>query len=169
MKINLTKKQYENLITMSGISTTIFGLLSDAVEEGDYKARSKEMDELETYLLGFAKEFGREDLVFEFEGKPTFDDDVHEEQIIPIIDDFEEYAVHTQLSNKLAWRDFEKEHTEEEMEKIAEEHGGYLGVALYDYEKKYWDEFEKYGFERLVVDEGVKGAHEDARARNSRA
>jgi hypothetical protein len=36
---------------------------------------------------------------------------------------------------------------------MAKENHGYFGVALYDYEKKYWDEFEKNGFERLEVKE----------------
>lgn len=54
----------------------------------------------------------------------------------------EEFDVHDTLSNKLAWRDFRQDHSSEEINQMKKENGGYFGVSLYDYEKKYWDEFE---------------------------
>lgn len=57
------------------------------------------------------------------------------------------------LANELAWRDFKRKHSNEEITEMSKENGGYFGVPLYDYEKKYWDEFEKRGFERLEIRE----------------
>lgn len=155
MKINITKKQYEHLLTMTEMSSTVFGLLSDFVEEKDYKKISKEIDELQQYLVSFADEYGVDALQYNI-GLRTIDDDDIEDKVAPVMDDFEDFILHDRLPNILAWRDFHNDHTEEEIEKMSEEHGGYLDVPLYEYEKKYWDEFEKYGFDRLVVDEDIK-------------
>jgi hypothetical protein len=55
------------------------------------------------------------------------------------------------IANELAWRDFRRDHTEAELKKMSKENHDYFGVELYDYEKKYWDEFEKYGYKRLEI------------------
>lgn len=155
MKINITKDQYKELITMVAIANGIIGVLGDVMSEADYKKRSEKMKDLEDYFLQFADDFGCSELTQEneCEGKTILDDEFYENKILPIITDYEEYAVHDTLSNELAWRDFRKEHSEKEMREMAKENGGYFGVALYDYEKKYWDEFDKNGFERLEVKE----------------
>lgn len=153
MKINITKEQYRELITMSGITNTIFGLLGDALPDTDYKERSKKSDEFESYLLQFAGEFDYEESANDDDGEIVMDEEFCENDIIPILDEFEDFVLQDKLSNILAWRDFDREHTKAEKEKMAEKNGGYFGVALYEYEKKYWDEFEEHGFERLEVKE----------------
>jgi hypothetical protein len=59
--------------------------------------------------------------------------------------------MYDRLANKLAWRDFHENHSEEEIKKMSKENGGYFGVALYDYEKKYWDELDERGITRLKI------------------
>ena len=137
---------------MSGIANSILGVLGDMTEgEADYKKRSDKMEELEEYFLQYAGDFGCDEFVETREGKNVFDDEMYEECILSIIDDYDEFVLFDSLANKLAWRDFNRDHTEEEMDNMAKENGGYFGVAIYDYEKKYWDEFEKNGFDRLEV------------------
>ncbi|EKE21706.1 MAG: hypothetical protein ACD_7C00153G0009 [uncultured bacterium] len=142
MKIDFTKEQYRNLMTMISIADGVVGILGDVIPEKDYKKLSGKMEELETYLLGYASDFDCNEFL---------DEDFYEDKILPIVSDFEEYSTHDNLSNDLAWRDFRREHTQEELDNMAKENGGYFGVALYDYEKKYWDEFEKNGYDRLEI------------------
>jgi len=142
MKIELTKDQYRNLITTNAIGNAVFGILGDSLADTDYKEQSKLMDEVEDHLLSYAKEFGCDDLV---------DEEYYEEKIQPILNDFEEFSLYDGLSSELARRDFKKEHARAEIRRMAKENAGYFGVEMYDYEKKYWDEFDKHGYERLEI------------------
>lgn len=151
MKISITKEQYKELITAVSVADAIFGVLGDMMADTDYKKRSSEMDKLEEYFLKYAKDFYCEELIQEEDGKKILNDEVYENSIFPIIEDYEEFVVQDRLANKLAWRDFRKEHSEKELAEMAKENRGYFGVELYDYEKKYWDEFEEYEFERLRI------------------
>ncbi len=153
MKINITNKQYKQLIEMCAIANSVVGILGDALPDTDYKEKSNEMEKLEEYFLQYASDFGCDDWVDQFQGKNVFDDKVYEEKISTIISDYDENIMFDSLANELAKRDFRRDHSKEEIEKMAEESGGYLGVAMYDYEKRYWDEFEKYGVGRLEVEE----------------
>lgn len=151
MKIDITKEQYRDLVTMSGIANSVFGVLGDAMPDTDYKKCSNKMEKLEEYFLQYAGDFGCEELVQDHEGSNILNDEVYEEQIFPIIDDYDEFNLHESLANKLAWRDFENDHSAKELKEMEAKNGGYFGVPLYDYEKKYWDEFEKYGYDRLWI------------------
>jgi len=142
MKIDITKEQYKQLIPMLAIASGVTGILGDVLPETDYKKRSLKMEKLEQYFLQFADDFGCGEFL---------DEEFYENRILPIMSDFEDYSVHDGLSSDLAWRDFRNEHTKKEMDKMAKENGGYFGVALYDYEKKYWDEFDEHGYDRLEI------------------
>lgn len=151
MKINLTKEQYKNLIEMSAVANSVLGILSDGLPDTDYKKRSETMEKLEEYLLQFANEFACEDIVQDHAGKNILNDEYYENAILPVMSDYDEYELFNGLAKKLAWRDFELDHSEFQIEEMGKKNGGYFGVALYDYEKKYWDEFEKYDYDRLEV------------------
>jgi len=153
MKINITKEQYKELIKMISIANGIIGLLGDVMPETDYKKRSKKMTSIENYFLQFANDFGCREFVQENknEKKIILDDGFYENNILPIMIDYEEYTVHDTLSNKLAWRDFRKKYSEKEIKEMSKENSGYFGVEIYGYEKKYWNEFDKNGFARLKI------------------
>jgi len=153
MKINITKEQYKELIDMLAIANGIVSVLGDVMPETDYKKRSDKMDDIENHFLQFADDFGIVKLTQnnEYEGKITLDDEYYENKILPIITDYEEFATQDTLSHELAWRDFRKEHSEKEMKEMKKENGGYFGVNLYAYEKKYWDEFEENGYDGLEI------------------
>lgn len=157
MKINLTKEQYKQLIEMVTLSNGIVGVLGDMVSGEKYKKRSDKMDAMEKYLLQFAPDFGCDDLTQKHNGEVVLDGDYYENKILPTICDHEDFALHDGLANKLAWRDFRRDHTPEEIDAMSEAHHGYLGVELYDYEERYWDEFDKHEFDRLeVVEENAE-------------
>jgi len=153
MNIEFTKEQYKDLIAMVALGNGIVGILGDVLPDTDYKKRSHKTEKLENYLVQFADEFGVKGIADKetFEDRVVLDDDYFGKKIMPVIFDYEDFATHDTLSKELAMRDFRNDHTEEEIKKMSEESGGYLGVETFDYEKKYWDEFDEYGFERLEI------------------
>jgi len=153
MKINITKKQYRQLIEMCEIACNIMGSLGDQMndEQNNYKEKYREYENIEKYLLQFAPEMESKDLVEKYEEKLILSDKYYEDEIIPITEDYEDLILHDSLANKLAWRDFLNEHSKEEIEKMAENNNGYFGVEIFDYEKRYWDEFEEHEFDRLKI------------------
>jgi len=159
MKINLSKQQYEDLLKAVSMSNTIYELLSDAVEsdEIDFDENAERTRELQSYLLEFAEEFGVEEIVEEFDGELLLNEEYENEEIEPIMDAFEEYILHDALPNTLAWRDFNRDYTAEEQDKMEEENGNFFGVELFPYEERYRNEFEKYGFNRLFIKDDGKG------------
>ncbi len=151
MQIEISKEQYKDLIMMSAVANSVFGMLGDSENAGNYKKQSLRMDGIEAHLLGSAEDFGCGDLMQDDEGAVILNDEFYENVVMPILEEYEEMQAFDLLTNKLAWRDFKKEHTKHEINKMAEQNGGYFGVEVYEYEKRYWDEFEKNGFERLEI------------------
>jgi hypothetical protein len=152
MPINLTNEQYRDLIIMFAMANGVLGILGDSLPD-DYKERSLKMGKLEEYLLQHADDFGCSDLVEKNEGKNVFKEKIYIQQVMGVLDEYDECNFFDELANKLAWRDFHKDHTKAEIADMSKSNGGYFGVALYEYEKKYWDEFEKYDVGRLGVKE----------------
>ena len=151
MKINITKEQYENLIIMNGIASSVLGILGDSMPDMNYKKRADKMEKVEEYFLQYAEDFGCEEFTEDHDGKKIFKEEMYEKHIMTIIDDYDQLELFNGLANKLAWRDFRKDHSEKEIGMMREENGNYFGPELYDYEKRYWDEFKKYEYERLDI------------------
>ena len=141
------KGEYETLLKCAVIAKTIYALMGDFIED-KYKKEVHKIEELERSLSDLAKDFNLQDAFEEnqlkLEGK--FYNDLMDD-----FGEFEEWVLNDKLSNKLAWRDFERDYSKAERDAMAKKNGGYFGVALYDYEKKYWDEFEKYDYQRLEI------------------
>lgn len=155
MKIDITKEQYELLVKSLSVGCAVLGILGDSMPEKNYKKVSVEAEELQDYLLQYAKGFGCNKFIGneKFEGKDVMSDEFYETKIMPILSDYDGCILEDSLSSKLAWRDFRKDHTEKELKKMAQQNNGYFGGVLYDYEKKYWDEIEAHGYERFVIKE----------------
>ncbi len=150
MKINLTKKQYKNLIEMSCIANSILGILGDVLpEETGYKDKSNKMVALEDYFISYAKDFGCKDMTEKFHGKTLLKEEIHE-RIQEIIDDYNDYIFWSELEIRMGKRDFERTKTEEEEREIRES-GGWLPDRIYEIYEKYRQEFENYGIDRLEI------------------
>ena len=150
MKINISKKQYEVLIKALEMSSFIYGPLSDMVDK-KFKKDSDEIESLEKYFLTYAKDF-------HFEKNLCSPDELHldEDYYMKILDDLEQYddrQLFDNLANELAKRDFRNKYSKKEIEALHKEHGDYLGVPMYDFEKKYYDEFNDKGYDRLFIKE----------------
>ncbi|MCX6812302.1 MAG: hypothetical protein NTW79_01610 [Candidatus Berkelbacteria bacterium] len=140
------------MVTAVGISGGVFGILGDMFDS-NYKKRSTANDKLESYLLSFANDFDFENLVEDFDGGKVLSEKTYENKILPILTDYEEFSVYDGLSHELARRDFDKTYSKSEINKMAKKNGNYFGAEMYDFEKKYWDEFDKNGYDRLEIKE----------------
>ncbi len=155
MKIELTKEQYINLLTMSHIANSVSGILGDVMpEETNYKKKSDETTELEDYLITYAKDFGCGDLIEDFEGKTLLKDEIYE-KIQETIDEYDDYIFWNELEVRLGKRDFARTITEEE-EKYIEENNGWFPERIHEIYEKYRKEFEENGIERLEIKEKKK-------------
>ena len=147
MDIKLTKEQYRDLIHLSVIGNCVLGILGDSFK--GYKKQSVRCEELEDYLVGYAKDFDSEDLKGDYNGKPTikgeFWEYIHEE----FIDLYEVDSFRNMLVTELGKRDFKKTMTKEE-KKYIDEHNGWLPDRIHDIYKSYEKEFDKNGVENMV-------------------
>ncbi len=150
--ISITDKHFESLLRAVAIAGSIYGVMSDMMDE-KYKKQAGAMDEIEKILSGYAYGFGLDRIVEDHENEQVIDmqSDWYDE-VMDDIFEYDEYATFDTLSNKLGWRDFKLKYTQEEIDKMASEHSGYLGVPLYDFENKYYEEFNENDYERLYID-----------------
>ena len=155
MKINFTKKQYEDLIYALEAGFHVYGILGDAVSRENYKERSNRIEELNEYFFSFAEKFGMEDLVEEFRGK-IIPKDEFSEKLFEIMDEYNNETFWHELETRFGQREFDRTKTEEEMREIRENNGIYPD-RIHDLYKGWGKEFEKHGIERLeVVDKESK-------------
>lgn len=149
MKINLTKKQYKNLLYALEAGSSVYGILGDMVSEEDYKQRSNQIQELKEYFWSFAQEFGLEELTDKYEDK-TIPNEELEEEFQRDMDEYDNETFWHELTTRLGKRDFERTTTEAEMEEIRQNYGMYPD-RIDDLYQKWEEEFEKNGLERLNI------------------
>lgn len=147
MKINLTKKQYRDLL----LSVVIGTYIRESVDEQNGRD-FREVSEVQDYLISLAKEFDAEDLTQNFEGHLMISDKLSEEYHDLYIEEFEEESFWFNLINRLGLRDFSKHATQEERQ-VVKDNEGWLSGVIDPYYAKYEKEFEKYGIERLTVED----------------
>lgn len=150
MKINLSNKQYETLIKAIEVSSFIYGPMSDMVDN-KYKKDADEFDALEKYFLQYAKDFNFEKNLCK-EDNQHLDDD-YDDKILEDLELYDEQQMFENLAYELGKRDFFNKYSKEEIVKLREENGDYLGVQMYDFEKKYYDEINKNGYKRFFIKE----------------
>lgn len=151
MKINITNKQYRDLITMLGMANSIVGTLRDMTTIAEYRKTYARTEALEQYFTKYAKDFNCEDLLEEDKGEFYWKDEAYDEQIMSTIMRYDDFTTHSNLASKLAWRDFIRDHTEKQIDEMKKENDGYFGLEVHDYETRYWNEFEKHGYDRLEI------------------
>ncbi len=149
MKIDLTTNQYEILIKALETSAYIYGPMSDMVDK-KYKKVNEGIEQVIHELLNHSKEFSYDKNVENFNGKNHLNEEVSS-KILDELAEYDEWQLWDNLAYKLAWRDFRKIHSRKEIEEIFKKNEGYLGVEIYEYEKKYYDEFETYEYDRLYI------------------
>ena len=146
MKINLTKKQYWNLIR----ATYMADWMANAICEADMK-QDDGIKEIRDYVFSFAKEMGYEDYA-EYDEKlgkyyATFDLD-DEPATRKLIERYDEHSAWDEIVEWLGERDFFKKYTKDEIQKMNDDERFTKRIECED---KWGEEFEKYGIERLEV------------------
>lgn len=149
MKIELTKKQYWNL--MRGMYMADW--MANAICEQGMK-EDDGIKEARNHIFSFAKEMGYEDFVDydEKSGKyyATFDLD-DEPSTRKLIERYNDDTFWAELAERLGDRDFFKKYTREEIKAMSDED---RFMKRMECEIVWEEEFEKYGVERLEVEEG---------------
>ena len=154
--ISLTDKQFALLLRSVTVASSIYGIMGDFVDD-EYKKISNDIDEVEKMLCSRVYEFGLGKATQKYEGSYVIDlESEWYKKVFDEIMDYDDHVTYSNLANKLGWRDFEQTYSQEEIRKMADK-TGYLGVPLYNFEKKYWDEFDRHEYNRLEIVETIYG------------
>lgn len=151
MKINLTKKQYWDMMR----SVYIGYWVANAICEDD-KEKDNGIESVRNYIFSFAKEFGLEKYA-EYDNElnkyyATWDMD-DEPSVRDLIERYDEHTFWDEMSHRLGKRDFFRRYTEKEIENMDEE--DYFENIM-RYEIEWEEEFEKNGIECLRLDNNKK-------------
>lgn len=144
MKINFTKKQYEDLVKLVYLGTWMV----NAHRTDD---RVEKYEELEQYILSFYKDFGMENFIlFDEELKRFFPTKEFEEEtdVEQYKDEYNNDIFWEELIDRLARRDFIRAYGEENLLKMTWEERFEKEQPFID---KYDEEFEKNGIENLDI------------------
>ena len=152
MQIELTNEQYRQLLELVSLGNGVLGTVGDLSEDQVYEAKSMEGEDMQSYLLGFAGEFDSEDLLKE---------EMYQEHILPIMMDYEDLVTYDNLSTQLAWRDINREMSEEELNEMVEKYEDQLEEKISAYEDGYRQEFARFGLTHLEVIAGEEEAVEE--------
>jgi hypothetical protein len=141
MKIELTKEQYRKLIELLFLSHWLINSHRTGAKGDEMKT---DYDELEQHVFSYAKDFQLGQLVMEEEGE-YFTTMKLEENLMPLIEEYDEYTFWEQLPAQLAERDIRKEIGL--VKKLKDEHI----ERMYEIEETYQEEFHKNGLKNLVI------------------
>jgi hypothetical protein len=154
MKINITKKQYEDLLKLVYLGNW----MANANRTED---KMQSMDDLEGYIFSFAKDFGMERWADTDDPKMTYPTSYFEGEsgVQELIDDYDNENFWDELADRLGNRDFMDKYSKEEIEAMDREEYFMKNMeCTIAWEK----EFEKHGIDRLrIVDMKMKTEKED--------
>ena len=146
MKINLTKKQFWNLIR----ATYMADWMANAICERGMK-EDDGIKEIRDHVFSFAKEMGYEKFVEYTKdmGKyyATFDMD-DEPTTRKLINRYDEHAFWEEIIERLGERDFFRKYTKDEIKKMSDDEHYNKHMEC---EMVYGKEFENNGIERLGI------------------
>jgi len=146
MKIELSKKEYRDLLDLLAISDWVL----NANAAGGEREETSKYKEVEQKILSFAKEYHFENLVEydddskEYRHSKAYEDD----EYMRFVDEYSEDVFWNELSDQLSSRDFIEEVGEE---KYSEMEPGQRLVKLSRLAEKYDDEFEKNGIKNVKL------------------
>ena len=141
MKINFTKKQYEQLLDIVYLGDWI----ANSIRVGDEQL--KEYNQIFQYVGSFAKEFNQEDKV-EYSRKydeyhPTNE---YAEKLYPIVEDYDDFVFWQELADRLAARDIKRSG------ETFDTHDDYM-KRYFQLQTEYEEELAENGMENLEVRE----------------
>jgi hypothetical protein len=141
MKIDLTNKQYRDLIELLFLGNWLANA-SRTGAEGD--ERLEKYEEIQDYILSQAQHFQADDVV-KAQGNDFYTTMDFEELLMPIVEEYDDYTFWEQISMKLANRDLLREIGP--VSQMKEEHR----ERMYEIEEQYENEFTKNGLKNLAI------------------
>ncbi len=147
MKIELSKKQYRDLIEFLDTANYIYGYAGDMLDNKKYKKKSDDLDKVISHLLERAKDFESEDLVDEFEGR-KFVEEKKSEKNLDLVFKYDEHIAWEKIVEMLARRDFVRKYGIEAIRKMSDHDRIHKEGEI---EEKYWEEVDEYGVERMEI------------------
>lgn len=149
MQIELTKKQYEQLLKLVYLGNWMANAHRAGSEE------IKDFSILESYIFSYAKGVGLEKYVDDepIGGMKYFPTADFEELVDGLKDEYDEDTFWDELSDRLGERDFFRKYGEEKIKKMSRDERFY---KLYECIDEYGDEFFKHGLERIEIKKKIK-------------
>jgi len=150
MQIELNKKQYQSLIKLIDVASIVYAVLRDMVSRKKYDHQLSEIEELENYILGFVKDFDMNRIL---ESKEVPDDknylsEEYSNETLKDVFEYDEYVFWEKLADKFASQEFFKIYSRKEIKNMNDMERWHKQAEIED---KYWEEFKKYGIERLKM------------------
>lgn len=150
MNIEFTKEQYENLVKMITIATTVLDVVNEEIYEDEapiFDDEIQAMRELEQYILSKHKDFDFHKVFVDAGNIYTVTYEI-EEEVLLLIELYEEYSFWEELTYRLARRDVIEEYGENEVNNMDPLQ---LSELEESYLSKYREEFSQYGIDRLRI------------------
>ncbi|EKE19557.1 MAG: hypothetical protein ACD_8C00139G0003 [uncultured bacterium] len=152
MQIELSKKQYRDLVEFLDTANYIYGYAGDVVDDKKYKKKSDDLDGLISHVLESAKDFDSEDLVDEFDGRKFVDEEISEKHL-DMIFEYDEYIAWEKIVEMLTRRDFVRKYGIEKIRKMSDHERIEKEGEIED---KYWEEVDEHGLERMEIKDDEK-------------
>ena len=143
MKINFTKKQYEDLLKLAYLGNWV-------VNAHIIKGAPDRFEKLKGYIFSFAKDFGYPEYLDDEDPQMTFPSRTFEDEsgVRELIDAYDKETFWDELVDRLSDRDVHEQVSKEKWEQMNLEE---RMVRMVQLEKKWSDEFEQHGLTRLRV------------------
>jgi hypothetical protein len=143
MKINFTKKQYEDLLKLVYLGNW---MANAHRVEGEIER----LNELESYVFSHAEEFGMERWADTDDPDTTYPTRYFEEEsgVEELREEYDGEIFWEKLPDRLGARDFDEQYTKEEREAMDPQQ---RMIAFYEKVGKWEEELEKHGLKRLRV------------------
>jgi len=150
MKIEFTKKQFKSLLKLAYLGNW----MANANRTDDM---IKEYEDLEDYIFSFAKDFGFKKYVDDEDADQGkfFPTRLFEENtdVSKLHEEYDDATFWDEIIDRLTDRDFFRKYGVDKIKKMDRNE---RWEKLFEFEKKYADEFRKYGIERLEIREAKK-------------
>lgn len=109
-----TKRVYSTALV-----NVFLNMLGNVVPGAACQQEPEELHELKQYIVPCTKDCTYTEIV---DGHEYISEDFYASNIIPIVHTYDPLPTQDTLANTLAWRDFNKDHLEQEIEKMAKKH-----------------------------------------------
>ena len=145
MQLKMSKEQFREMLLAAVFYSWVRGYVTEP-EGKDYRKYEK----LEKYLLQIAQENNLTDLVKKFRGELVPSEEIVK-RVVETMDEYNNEVFWEKLVIYLGQRDFWRSLSPEARREVEKEE--FLPIWINDFYQKYEEEFEKYGVERLEIQE----------------